>query len=104
MQPLVVELLHRLDAAHEPGELLELGPLVVRGADRNVHGDGLLDFRHIALLAALPDNVSQSQHCTSSAISGPIRASERARSGRPRPRPRVALAWAATARAARAGS
>ena len=47
VQALVVELLDGLDALHEPGELLELGPLVVRDPDRNVHIDGFLHCRHV---------------------------------------------------------
>ena len=46
----VVELRDRLDALHELRELLELRPLVVRGRDRNLDFDGLLDFAHASLL------------------------------------------------------
>ena len=41
----VIELDDGFDAVHEAGELLELGPLVVGGADRDVHVDGFLDGR-----------------------------------------------------------
>src|SRR2546429_3435563 len=43
MGHLVVKLADLLHAGHEAGELLELGPLVVRGPDRygHVHGLGL---------------------------------------------------------------
>jgi hypothetical protein len=42
----VVELADLLDALHELGELLELRPLVVRGADGDLDVDGLLDVGH----------------------------------------------------------
>jgi hypothetical protein len=39
VKALVFELLHLLDAFHEPRELFELRPLVVGGANRNVNFD-----------------------------------------------------------------
>src|SRR6185503_14177729 len=42
----IVELADFLHAFHEARELLELRPLVVRRANRNVHVDGLLYLRH----------------------------------------------------------
>src|SRR5690606_15914676 len=51
-----VELLHSLDALHELREGLELRPLVVRGADRDVDADALLfvaDVCHVALSSAV---------------------------------------------------
>jgi hypothetical protein len=44
----VVELLDALDACHEPRELLELGPLVIRRPHRDGHLDGLADVAHRA--------------------------------------------------------
>src|SRR5690606_3984182 len=46
LQVLVVDLPHLLDALHEARELLKLGPLVVRRADRNVDFDRLRNGRH----------------------------------------------------------
>src|SRR4029079_5266232 len=46
VQTLVIELLDGLDALHEARELLELSPLVVGDADRNVHVNGFLHCRH----------------------------------------------------------
>jgi hypothetical protein len=42
----VVDLRDLVDRLHEGGELLELGPLVVRGRDRHLDLDRLLDLRH----------------------------------------------------------
>src|SRR5215210_914246 len=42
----VVNLLHALDPVHEQRELLELRPLVVRGADRDVDLDRLFYASH----------------------------------------------------------
>ena len=44
----VVELLDLLDRLHELREFLELGPLVVRDADRDVNVDRLDDLGHDA--------------------------------------------------------
>ena len=47
-----VELRDRLDVLHELRELLELRPLVVRGLDRNLDLDRLLDLAHASLLSS----------------------------------------------------
>jgi hypothetical protein len=45
IQALIIELRDRLDAVHELRELLELGPLVVRDAERDVNEDALFNLR-----------------------------------------------------------
>jgi hypothetical protein len=49
----VVELRDALHALHEARELLELGPLVVRRPNRNLHFDAFLDRRQGDLLSSL---------------------------------------------------
>src|SRR4051812_18203305 len=48
----VIELLDRLHAVHELREILELGPLVVRDANRNGHRDRLFESGHNIFLQA----------------------------------------------------
>src|SRR6478736_3961281 len=56
LQPVVAELGHALDAAHEVREVLELGPLVVSGAHRYVHQNAFFHLRaHNVSFALLPE-------------------------------------------------
>jgi hypothetical protein len=55
----VVELANLFDTRHEAGKLLELGPLVIYGANRTIHFDNFLYLFHDGLLAALSRRVAR---------------------------------------------
>ena len=51
VQAIILNLCDLLDSLHEPGELLELCPLVVGCVERNANFDGLLNSSHGKLLS-----------------------------------------------------